>query len=303
MYSNVYRGAWTTGILSVLLTLAVASIVISHAGRLERQIRQQQAKDAETTAVLKRLSTSLVQAQEHEHRTIARELHDEVGQALTAIKVELAIAGRTLNEGPATAALDEVRHISDQALQTVRDLSQLLHPTVLDDLGLVAAVGHMLEGFSRRSGLATQLEHEGLDERLPDDLTVTVYRIVQEGLTNIVRHADARHVRVRLRQSGDLIVVHVEDDGRGFDPSTGGGQSSSGGLGLVGIVDRYDSLSEREREVFQLIAEGRTNKAIADDLCISLSTVETHRGRIFEKLDLHSTAEIVLYAVRKGVIH
>jgi DNA-binding NarL/FixJ family response regulator len=73
-------------------------------------------------------------------------------------------------------------------------------------------------------------------------------------------------------------------------------------LAQKGIVDRYDSLSEREREVFQLIAEGRTNKAIADELCISLSTVETHRGRILEKLDLHSTAEIVLYAVRKGVI-
>lgn len=70
-----------------------------------------------------------------------------------------------------------------------------------------------------------------------------------------------------------------------------------------GITDRYDSLSEREREVFQLIAEGRPNKAIADELCISLSTVETHRARILEKLDLHNTAEIVLYAVRKGIIH
>jgi signal transduction histidine kinase len=242
LYDEVYRVAWATGALSLLLTVVVASSVVRHAGRLERQTREQMARDAETAKVLQRLSSSLVQAQEHERRTIARELHDEIGQALTAIKVELAVARRSLSEGPATESLDEVRRISDQALRTVRDLSHLLHPTVLDDLGLVAALDQMLAGFSRRSGLVVRFEHEGVASKLSEERAVAVYRIVQEGLTNIVRHADARHVRVRLRQANDRLAVTVEDDGRGFDTAALDGPSSTRGLGLIGIEERARGL-------------------------------------------------------------
>ena len=207
LYDEVYRRAWVTIIASSIITLVVTVLVIWHAGGLERRIRGQLARDAETALVLHRLSTSLVQAQETERRTIARELHDEVGQALTAIKVELAVARRGVENGSAAAqSIDEARRISEHALQGVRDLSQLLHPTVLDELGLATAVESLLQGFSRRTGVQTALTHEGLVERLPSELEVAVYRIVQEGLTNISRHAEARHVKVTLHRRPGLAA-------------------------------------------------------------------------------------------------
>ena len=239
LYAEFYRRAWFSIGVTGLVTLLVAFVVIGHASGLERRIREQQAKDAETAQVLHRLSASLVQAQETERRTIARELHDEVGQALTAIRVELSVARRGLpDDGPAARSIEEARAISEQALRGIRDLSQLLHPTVLDDLGLVTAVESLLEGFSRRTGVGTTLAHEGLTERLPGEFEVAAYRIVQEGLTNISRHADARHVHVTLRRRPDALAIGIEDDGRGFDMSAQNGAGVRSGLGLVGIEER-----------------------------------------------------------------
>ena len=148
------RGMWNSLGLALVASLGIGLAAILYAGRLERRIRQQRAKDAQNAIDLQRLSAKLISVQEEERRTIARELHDEVGQALTAIKVELAIAQRGMDgHGASLGLLDEARSITDGALHAVRDLSQLLHPPVLDDLGLPAAIeSHSRTPRSRPTG-------------------------------------------------------------------------------------------------------------------------------------------------------
>ena len=126
--------------MALATSLGIALLATFYAGRLEDRIRRQRAKDVQNTRDLQHLSAKLLNAQEEERRSIARELHDEVGQALTAIKVELAMAQRAIDgAGGAATALDDARSIADGVLHTVRDLSHLLHPALLDDLGLAAA--------------------------------------------------------------------------------------------------------------------------------------------------------------------
>jgi signal transduction histidine kinase len=238
LYLRMQRRVWETGGLAILLSLAVAVLVTRHVSRLEGRIRRQQERDAQSTRDLQRLSTKLVNAQEEERRVIARELHDEVGQALTAIKVQLALLGRNRDgsEAAASATLDDARGIADHALQAVRDLSHLLHPSLLDNMGLPAALDWFLRGFERRTGIQTKLVHSRIDERLAAPIETCCYRIVQEACANVTRHARASNCRVYLRRTGDVIVLTVEDDGQGFDA----GQRAGGakGLGLLGIQER-----------------------------------------------------------------
>ena len=169
---------------------------------------------------LQRLSAKLVHAQEEERRVIARELHDEVGQVLSAIKVELTLAEHAIeSEGGPAHALADVRSIADGALHSVRDLSHLLHPALLDDLGLPAAIDWYLKGFGRRHGVRVDLLHDHMDDRLLPEIETAVYRIVQEALTNVARHAHARSCRVYLQRLPATVLITIEDDGVGFDPA------------------------------------------------------------------------------------
>lgn len=239
LYRAVTRRSFLISGVAILIGMGVAAVISRHTGYLERQIRAQMAKDAETTAALHRLSASLVRAQEDERRTIARELHDEIGQALTAVKVALVRARRDAGDDtPAAVAVDEARAIADRTMQTVRDLSQLLHPSMLDDLGLVSAIEWYLREFSRRTGLRTDLLHDGFTGRLPGDIEVAAYRIVQEGLTNAARHAQAGRIRVFLHRLPGSVVVTVEDDGVGFEVPALAARHERRGLGLQGIEER-----------------------------------------------------------------
>jgi signal transduction histidine kinase/DNA-binding NarL/FixJ family response regulator len=509
--ASIYRATqwrlWGSFGLAVFVSLGIALLATIYGGRLEDEIRRQRLKEGETARDLQRLSSKLTIAQDEERRIIARELHDEVGQALTAIKVELAVAQRTVEAaGCPGHVLEDARSITDSALHAVRDLSHVVHPALLDDLGLAAAVDLYLRGFGKRYGVRVDLLKDRMDERLGSETEAAAYRIVQEALTNIAKHSHASSCRVYLQRLTNTLLVTVEDDGVGFDGSQADRANLTSGLGLIGIrervsgvggtlrvestrgkgtritvelpadveakpeaatdgeplqavgsaairessvgklrillgddhtlvrqgvrkilesqadwqviaeagdgreavrqalslqpdvavlnigmpllngieatrqivrrlpnvrvlilslhsdeayitralqagakgyllkdsadtdlirgvaavaagksffspdvakmmlddsirrlaekgiVDRYQSLSEREREIFQLIAEGHTNKEIADLLAVSLTTVETHRAHILQKLDLHSAAELVLYAVRHGII-
>jgi signal transduction histidine kinase len=232
------RRVWQMFGLALGASLAIALGATVHAGRLEGQIRRQLIKDAESARDLQRLSSQLLTAQEEERRAIARELHDEIGQLLTAIKVELAIAGRA-SDAPAASptALDNARSIADTAVQTVRDMSRLLHPAMLDDLGLAAAVDWYLKGFGNRHGIRIELLQDGMCERLAPEIEATAYRIVQEALTNVARHAQARTCRVYLQRLTNSLLVTIEDDGVGFDQGTVDA-SVPRGIGLVGIRER-----------------------------------------------------------------
>jgi len=236
----------TTGIL-LGLSIAVAAIVIVYAGRLERHLRQQVQIDRENRRALQRLSERLVNAQEQERRAIARELHDEIGQALTAIKMELVVAERSWPpaDDRRESCLGEARVITDRALNAVRDLSKLLHPPLLDDLGLIATLEWYLRAFARRTGVRADLQHDGPGDRVAPLVETTAYRIVQEALTNIARHARATSCRVAVGRTPDTIVVAVEDDGVGFDLAARERDGSHQGVGLLGIRERVQNLGGR----------------------------------------------------------
>ena len=171
------------------------------------------------------MSAQLITAQEEERRSIARELHDEVGQVLTAIKVELAVAERAIDAGGGDVRLlHDARSITEGALTTVRDLSHLLHPALLDDLGLPAAVEWYFEGFGKRHDIRAEVLHDDMDERLAPEIEASAYRIVQEALTNVAKHARATACRVYLQRLPHTVLITVEDNGVGLR-SGGGGAS------------------------------------------------------------------------------
>jgi signal transduction histidine kinase len=239
VYRITHRRVWESFGLAVAVSLVVGFVAITAVGRLEDRIRRQQVKDAENARDLQRLSSQLLTAQEEERRIIARELHDEVGQVLTAVKVELSVAQRVIEAGgAASAAIQNARSITDTALHTVRDLSHLLHPAILDDLGLVAATEWYLKGFARRYGVQAELLHDGMTERLAMDIEAAVYRIIQEALTNVAKHAGASCCRVHLEQRSSTLRTTIEDDGAGFDPEKVDDPATGRGLGLVSMRER-----------------------------------------------------------------
>jgi signal transduction histidine kinase len=242
VYAVTQRHVWQQLGLALAGSLAIALLATIYAGRLEKRLRRQLVVDAQNTKDLQRLSAKLITAQEEERRSIARELHDEVGQVLTAIKVELAFAQRAIEAGSeSTRALAEVRSITEGAISTVRDLSHLLHPALLDDLGLPAAIDWYLRGFSKRHGIRVDLLHDRMDERFAPEIEAAAYRIVQEALTNVAKHAEATSCRVYLQRLLNTLLITVEDDGRGIDPEDkpAGAQR---GLGLIGIRERASEL-------------------------------------------------------------
>jgi signal transduction histidine kinase len=234
IYASTQDRIWQTLSFALAGSLGIALFATIYVGRLERDLHEQRMRELQTTDDLQRLSTKLVRAQEEERRAIARELHDEVGQVLMAIKVEISLAQRRIEAaagGPGLLA--DAQAIADSALMTVRDLSHLLHPAMLDDLGLTAALEWYLSGFGKRHGLAVRLLHDGMEQRLIPEIETAVYRIVQEAMSNIAKHAHATVAFVYLQRAGNVLRVTIEDDGAGFDPS-----AAPRGLGMIGIRER-----------------------------------------------------------------
>jgi signal transduction histidine kinase len=185
----------------------------------------------------------VVAAQELERTRLARELHDETGQALTSILLSL----RTVEEAGGDeqelhAAVAEVRELVRSTLQDVRQLAVELRPKVLDDFGLVAALERLTETFGEQTGMSVQFQQLlPTSDRLPPEVETALYRIVQESLTNIVKHARATNVSVVLARKSDSVSVVVEDDGVGFEPHL----VRDGGIGLVGMQERVALLGGR----------------------------------------------------------
>ena len=182
-----------------------------------------------------------VEAQESERRRIARELHDETGQALTSILLGLKGLEEQLGDADSREAAAELRELVVSTLQDVRRLAVELRPSALDDFGLVAALERLTTSFGEQTGIAIDFETSLADERLPNDVETALYRIVQESLTNVVKHARARHVSILLARQNGAIKVVVEDDGQGFDTS---GEAPDG-FGLVGMRERLALLGGR----------------------------------------------------------
>lgn len=233
---------WTSGI-AVVLGLAIALFAARYAGRLESRIRQQHLQERQHKRDLQRLSAELVHAQEDERRTIGRDLHDEIGQALMTIKLDLGAVERSGQaSGAAAQALREARSTTDHAIQSVRDLSQLLHPAMLDDFGLAVTLDAYVRSFSQRTGVQTELVVDRMDARIASELEICVYRVVQEALTNVAKHARATSCRVYLQRLPYSLLVTVEDDGKGMNPEHVEGTGTRRGVGLVGVRERVSRL-------------------------------------------------------------
>jgi signal transduction histidine kinase len=243
IYGETQRRVWQGLGLALATSFGIGLVATLYAGRLEQRVRRQQVKDAENARDLQELSGKLLTAQEEERRSIARELHDEIGQVLTAIKVELAVAQGAVDAGGGGLhLLDDARSIAEGAITTVRDLSQLLHPALLDDLGLPAAIEWYLRKFGKRHGIRVDVLQDRMDERLVPETEATAYRIVQEALTNVAKHARATGCRVYLQRLPNTVLITIEDDGVGFDLPEIQSRDATRGLGLVGIRERVSQL-------------------------------------------------------------
>jgi two-component system, NarL family, sensor histidine kinase DevS len=176
----------------------------------------------------------VVSAQELERRRLARELHDETGQALTSILLGLKSFEDAASPDDVAAATSELRELVVSTLQDVRRLAVELRPKALDDFGLVSALERLVETFREQTGIDVDLEPRLGDQRLPPDVETTLYRITQEALTNVVKHAQAKRVSIVLTRRDGSVMAVIEDDGRGF----GEGRTKEDGLGLLGMSER-----------------------------------------------------------------
>jgi signal transduction histidine kinase len=218
----------------------VALVTTYRVSVLERQHETQNKTILLAEADLRRLSRRLVQAQETERKSLSRELHDEVGQTLTALGMELANIEDVSATNPNLfqERLEDAKRLNAEAMRSVRSLAMGLRPSMLDDLGLEPALQWQGREFSRHTGVASNVQVNGSLESLDEAQRTCIYRVVQEALTNCARHAQARLVEVTLEENSDHVQVTVRDDGAGFDPQSLG----VSGLGLMGMHERVQAI-------------------------------------------------------------
>ena len=238
-------------ILATCFTLALL-LLAYNLGLLFREIersKQQAQIEKNNTESYKMLSARILELQDVERRRIARELHDSVGQFLAGLKINLGRLQRREAEATAqrcTLLLESI-DLTDRAIGEVRTISHLLHPPLLDELGFHSAARWYAEGFAKRSGIQVNLYLAEVTERLPKQIELALFRVLQESLTNVHRHAKASTVDIEVRCTDDLVILDVSDDGRGLHPDVlerfRGGHA--GGIGLAGMRERLAELGGR----------------------------------------------------------
>ncbi|MBI4780734.1 MAG: response regulator [Oscillatoriophycideae cyanobacterium NC_groundwater_1537_Pr4_S-0.65um_50_18] len=223
---------WRPEETTLLQQLATQLAIAIQNASLFEQVRSDRER-------LKTLSSRLIEAQEAERRHIAYELHDEIGQALTAVKINLQASQRSLGMAGDSYPIQESIAIVEEALHQVRNLALDLRPSLLDDLGLLAALRWYLDRLSQRTGLAINLVCGAFEFALPPKLETVCFRIVQEALTNITKHARAASIMVQVKQQGDKLQLSIRDDGVGFDVPAARHRAARGAsLGLLGMEER-----------------------------------------------------------------
>lgn len=210
------------------------------------QLREEIAVRAEAEDARRKLSARIMKIQDEERRRIARELHDSIGQTLAALKMTVSPLSDLAPAGTPTAKrLNDVNGLIDEAIRETRTVSHLLHPPMLDELGFASAASWYVNGFARRSGIQVNLELQEEQVRFADSTELTLFRVLQESLTNILRHSGSKKADVRLEASGKEITLSIRDYGRGINSGqmdklmkTGG----SAGVGLGGMQERARDL-------------------------------------------------------------
>jgi signal transduction histidine kinase len=227
-------------VLAAASGLTLAGIALWRLLSLEQESQRRFAEVVGTREELKRLSTELVSAQESERRKISRELHDEVGQVLSAIMLglgNLRSALRDNNSVEANRQLQLVEDMTERNARVVRNISLLLRPTMLDDLGLIPALKWLAREVSRSGSMEVEVVAESFVDDVPEEHRTCVFRVVQEALRNSARHSGALRARVSVGEEKGILKLSVQDDGNGFAPSL------ETGLGILGMQERVVSLS------------------------------------------------------------
>jgi signal transduction histidine kinase len=261
--AELFSRVRTRLVITLILTLGIGVLLALFSSRrilaLERQAAARLEEVTQARTELKELSARLLEVQENERRSIARELHDEVGQSLSAVLVALS---NLAAEIPETVRpwlerhVESVRKLAESSVAAVRNLALLLRPSMLDDLGLVPALQWQARETARRTGMLVKVATENVSDDLADEHKTCVYRVVQEALHNASRHAAAKQVRVTVKHEQKRLLVLVQDDGRGFDPR------KERGLGLLGMEERVTHLGGS----FEIQSEPGKGTLLAVDL-------------------------------------
>jgi signal transduction histidine kinase len=268
--ANLFSSFRHSLILLLVLTLVCGALLaggsirrILHLEHLSA-VRFEEVEHAR--AALRDLSARLIAIQESDRRSLSRELHDEIGQSLSALLLGIGNVAAVLpskGSAEAYAQLHELRQLAERTVAEVRDMSLLLRPSMLDDLGLIPAVQWQAREISRTSNISVQVNAGTVSENLPDEHRTCIYRIVQEALRNVVRHASAKNVHIRLNQTVDELILTIQDDGQGFVPDR------EKGLGLLGMEERVTHL----RGSFRIESTPGVGTSIRVELPFSENTV------------------------------
>jgi len=225
----------------------IVALLNSTANTLQNFHNTPEASVSSRTESLHALSQQLLKARDEERRSVARDLHDSTGQTLSALKMAVdKIRTRFKGDKVTFDELTDISGIVDQALQEIRTTSYLLHPPLLDELGLSSAASWFVEGFSKRSGIQVNVDFPHSKERLPRDIEMVLFRILQESLTNVHRHAGASVVNIVLERQEHAVHLSVEDNGHGMPPGLlkrVRNATSHSGVGLAGIRERIRDLN------------------------------------------------------------
>lgn len=259
LFGNFRRSLIVLLAFTCLSGFIVAGASVRRILHLEKLSHERLREALEARQASQHLSARLLEVQEEERRALSRELHDEIGQSLSALLVGLGNLSASLFPACAEAAgeqLTGVRKLAERTVATVRDMSLLLRPSMLDDLGLLPALEWQAREVSRTKDLPVEVHAESVSEDLPDEHKTCVFRIVQEALHNVVRHSRAKHVQISLCESPDNLRLTIKDDGRGFVPER------EKGLGLLGMRERVEHLSG----TFQVQSQPGQGTVLAVDL-------------------------------------
>jgi signal transduction histidine kinase len=225
------------GTIATTLGLILATTTILYVGRLEKSVEEKYNESLQAQRELKQLTKRLVDAEERERRAISRELHDEIGQSLSALLLDVEnVTELSGQDGSFRQRLQNIKTLAENCVNEVRNMALLLRPSMLDDLGLIPALEWQGREVSKRTGMLVDTVEENVSDNLPEEHKTCVYRIVQEALNNCSKHAHAKNVRLVVRQEPNHLRVIIEDDGKGFEPSR------VRGLGLVGMNERVSQL-------------------------------------------------------------
>lgn len=239
LFSDFRRSLALTLAGTLFFGLVLAAYSIHGVLELEKQASQRYSEVVDARRQLKQLSARLVETQEQERRSISRELHDQVGQSLSALLVGLSNLWADVSNAGGCALKDEfaaIRSLAEESVNVVRNMALLLRPSMLDDLGLVPALQWQAREVSRRTGIRVNVVAEQVSDELPESHKTCIYRLVQEALHNCSRHAEPSSVYIRVRQETACLRLSIQDDGKGFHVH------QQRGLGLIGMQERVATL-------------------------------------------------------------